>query len=115
MILPPLKQPEQMSDLTIDWENESILVILPSLEKAVSESDVDLIAKLDLIISDYIEKKGINSKDLKESKDQYRKLYDLIRQSESILYQERERLKKERSTLNKKRDGSKEYSEIGKL
>lgn len=104
-----------MSELSIDWEKESILVVVPPLEKAVAENDIDLIAKLDLLIRDCIDRKGISSKDLRKNENQYRKLYDLIRQSESILSQERERLKKERSTLNKKRDGSKEYSEIGKL
>lgn len=106
-----------MSNIVNDLGSDEIdvLALIPYLEKAIIEKDLVSLKKIDFVLRKMIQLGKISNSEVASQADDYRHLYDLIRQSETVVKSEMAVLKKEQAHLMKKRKSSKGYSEIGKL
>lgn len=99
----------------IERSEVDVLALVPYLEKAIAEKDIESLQKIDLGLGKMIQAGELSQSKVASQADKYRHLYELIRQSEAVIKSERAALKKEQAHLIKKRKGSKGYLEIGKL
>ena len=99
----------------IESSDIDVLALVPYLEKAIAEKDIESLQKIDLGLRKMIQSGEVSQQKVASQADKYRHLYELIRQSEAVVKSERAALKKEQTHLMKKKKGSKGYSEIGKL
>ncbi len=101
--------------MTIQYTQENLRGLIPSLRIAIDEQDLDKISAINHYLSELIKREALTKDYIDAHHEDFSLLYAYIRESEELLSSMKQDIKGFQSDLKKKMNSSKSYLDVERL